>query len=264
MLSGLATLLFLVACREEPRQTGAAHPGTGTRGNGTQATVATQQATTTIPADLPATASAIATEPPACTPRSDRLCPVDQGASDPSFVAFRKELADAVRDKNEEKLMLLVDPQVRTSFGGDGGAASFRRSWRTSSPHSPLWSELRAILQSGGSFQGNSEERSFWAPYVYSSWPDAYDAFEYVAALGPVVSLRSKAGDHAPVVTTLDWRIVKLMPETKENSRWRHVRTTEGKEGWVKSDDVRSPIAYRAGFSKRRGKWLMDALVSGD
>ncbi|HEY0140674.1 MAG TPA: hypothetical protein VGF48_07250 [Thermoanaerobaculia bacterium] len=44
----------------------------------------------------------------------------------------------------------------------------------------------------------------------------------------------------------------------------RHVRTLGGKEGWVRTSDVRTPIGYRAGFSKRYGAWKMDALVAGD
>lgn len=42
------------------------------------------------------------------------------------------------------------------------------------------------------------------------------------------------------------------------------VRTANGQEGWVRGSDVRSPIDYRAGFSKRSGQWKLEAFVAGD
>ncbi len=42
------------------------------------------------------------------------------------------------------------------------------------------------------------------------------------------------------------------------------VRRQGGLEGWVAAGDVRSPLAYRAGFAKVNGQWRMVFLVQGD
>jgi hypothetical protein len=172
----------------------------------------------------------------------------------------------AVNAKDEAALLALVDPKIRTTFGAGGGTQDFRKSWRMSSPDSPLWSELAQILNHGGSFRGEGADRSFWAPYVYSDWPESADAFESVAAIRAGVPIRQRPDAAAPEVATVDWAILDLIPEKTHDpeAAWRHVRTKDGKEGWARSADVRSPIDYRAGFTKRSGTWKMDALVAGD
>lgn len=42
------------------------------------------------------------------------------------------------------------------------------------------------------------------------------------------------------------------------------VRRQGGLEGWVAAGDVRSSLAYRAGFAKVNGQWRMVFLVQGD
>jgi hypothetical protein len=143
----------------------------------------------------------------------------------------------------------MIDPKIRTSFGASDGIASFK----------PQWDELDAIVKLGGAFRGGD---SFWAPYVYASWPDSVDAFTHVAAIRSGVPLHEHASEAAPVVTRVDWEILEVMPQ--KNPAWFHVRTAGGKEGWVAAADVRSPIALRAGFSKLSGQWKMNALVAGD
>ena len=193
-----------------------------------------------------------------CTAAAGRLCPVDEGPRDATFLAFREALKDAVNRKDEARLLELVDPAIRTNFGGGGGHDDFRNQWKTSSPDSERWRELTQIITLGGTFK----ETSFWAPYVYSAWPDAVDPFEHVAAIRAGVPIRSEASQQASVVTEVDWEILRVLPGT--NAAWKHVKTSGGQEGWALASDVRSPIGYRAGFSKRSGAWKMEALVAGD
>jgi len=42
------------------------------------------------------------------------------------------------------------------------------------------------------------------------------------------------------------------------------VKTDEGKEGYVRVDFLRNPLAYRAIFRKRDGKWMMAIFINGD
>lgn len=208
------------------------------------------------PAPPPTTATTATTAPPpAAPPRAEVkcaaapgvLCPADEGPNDASFEAYRDKLIAAVEKKDRAALDALVDPHVRTSFGGDGGTGNVQ------------WGELAQILPLGGTFQSAS---SFWAPYVYSTWPDEVDAFTHVAAVRPGVALREQPSASARSVRTLDWSILELLDS--KPGEWRHVKTADGATGWVESKDVRSPIGYRAGFNKTEKGWTMTALVAGD
>ena len=187
---------------------------------------------------------------------------MDEGASDPSFAAFRQQLLDAVKRRDTAALLAHVDPRVRVSFGGEGGLEDFRKAWRLPSSDSPLWKELEEILRLGGSLRTGG----FWAPYVYSSWPESIDAFQHVAATRAGVPIFERADAASPRVTTVDYEILEVVNDRswRPGAAWRRVKTAGGKQGWVQSPDVRSPIGYRAGFSNRSGAWKLEALVAGD
>jgi hypothetical protein len=237
------SLLFL-CCRDAPE------PATQTAAT----------TTSTPPAERPAPA------PEPCIAEAHRLCPADEGNRDPTFVAFRERLSDALAEKNEARLLELVDPNIRTSFGDGGGIAAFREQWKTAGSESELWPVLGKIINLGGTFRGSGNETSFWAPYVYSSWPETVDAFEHVAAIRAGVPVRERPGEDSNAVTRVDWAILRVVPsgEAPKSREWLHVRAPGGAEGWVHAGDVHSPVGYRAGFSKRTGEWKLEALVAGD
>src|SRR5688572_4385383 len=136
-----AAFLLLLACVSETPET---------------ATTSTSAVPTTAPATETDTTTS---ETVTCTVAVHRLCPVDEAQRDPSFHAFREALKDAANRKDEARLLELVDPAIRTSFGGNGGHDDFRSHWKTSSPDSELWPELTQILTLGGTFG----DASFWA-----------------------------------------------------------------------------------------------------
>ncbi|MEO1400964.1 MAG: hypothetical protein AAFV72_06860 [Cyanobacteria bacterium J06635_1] len=45
---------------------------------------------------------------------------------------------------------------------------------------------------------------------------------------------------------------------------WLKVATTEGQEGYVEGQFVRSPIDYRALFKEEEGQWVMTFFAAGD
>src|SRR5688500_9785210 len=73
----VAVLALLISCRDEPAAT------------------------------TPLAASSF---PSGCTSAPGRLCPVDEAAMDPTFVAFREKLLSVVRQRDEAKLFEMVDP----------------------------------------------------------------------------------------------------------------------------------------------------------
>jgi hypothetical protein len=196
----------------------------------------------------PVTATTATTAPAAPAVDGPKLAFVDDAAKDPSFAAFRDQLLTAVRARDTKTVFALSDPHIRTSFGGDAGHESLTENH---------WKALEEILPMGGSFR----EGMFWAPYVYSAWPEAHDAFESLAVIGDNVPLRESADANATAIATLSRDIVK---RAGEPGTWQRVTTADGKTGFVESKLVRSPVDYRAGFLKTDAGWRMNALVAGD
>ncbi len=248
----LAAALFVLACGGAPPEA----PRTREPSAGSPATTAL------APLPQPSPAAPIAR----CEPAPDRLCPVDQASQDPSFAAFREQLAGIVERRDAAALLRVVDPKIRTTFGEGGGSDDFRARWKLDSGDSPLWQELATILSHGGTFGGEGASKSFWAPYVFSAWPEEKDAFTHVAALGPGVAVRERGSADAPLIATVDWGILELVlgQGWSPEDPWYQVRLPDGRAGWVDASQVRMPLDWRAGFVKRDGEWKMNILVAGD
>ncbi len=245
MRRSAAILFFLtLACQQNVA------PETVTTTTNDATTAATTSAAPPPTAPAPATSTAPAVNGP-------KLMPVDQASQDAQLVAYRNELLDAVRRRDAKAVVALADPNIRTSFGGDGGADAFRKALGREG----TMEDLELVLSHGGSFQGEGESRSFWAPYVYSAWPEQHDAFESLAVIDDNVPLRETKEASSPVVATLAYDIVTVVITEGE---LRQVKTADGKVGWVDGKHVRSPVGYRAGFNKVGGKWKMNAFVAGD
>lgn len=201
----------------------------------------------------------VAAEPPR------RLPPVDQAASDPSFVRFRAALIAAVDRKDAAFIERVLAPDIKVSFGGESGAADFRAAWRPEQPDSKLWSTLGAILRLGGSFEPGG---SFVAPYTFSHFPDDLDPFESLVVIGSGVALRAEPKPDGALLARLGFEIVRPGqpdgPEAAGAGAWTKVIAANGHLGYVAAHLVRSPLDYRAGFARRDGEWRLVFLVAGD
>ncbi len=243
-------LILPFACRETPSpESQAVATASETSATETSVTETTATQTTT-------------TAPAAPAVKGPKLMPIDEATSDPTLVAFRNELLAAVRRRDADAVVALADPKIRTSFGGGGGAADFRRSLTQPG----VWEDFERLLTQGGSFRGEGTQRSFWAPYVYSAWPDSHDAFASLAITGENVPLLESADKNSRVIATLSYDIVQRAGDIgRDIGEWHNVQTADGHTGWVAARFARSPVGYRAGFLKNKdGKWQINALVAGD
>ncbi len=194
--------------------------------------------------------------------------PVDEGAKDPSFLAFRKRAIAAAERKDANFIYSIIDPRIKNGFGGNDGIANFKREWKLTSKKSEFWAEFLAVMRNGGTFSDRGT--TFTAPYTFSSWPDDIDGFEYHAIFGNNVNLRKEPDLKAPVIAQLSYNVVEIQPETvpksgkSEYPGWWLIKTLGGLSGYVRQEYVRSHIDYRAGFTKRRGVWKMDFFLAGD
>ena len=195
------------------------------------------------------------------------LRPVDEADEEPSFFSFRSRLLEAVARRDTAFLFAHTAPEVHVSFGAENGLSAFKRQWNLdSSPAgSDLWPTLARVVGAGGRF---SESGRFVAPYVYSDWPDSLDAFQHVAVVGEDVRVRASPSTGSLVRARLSFAVVPLAEghaeRTGDGRAWLKVRLRDGREGYVAADYLQSPVGYRAGFEKRRGKWFLAFFVAGD
>ena len=200
------------------------------------------------------------------------LKPVDEAELDPSFKAFRSRLVAAAERRDSAYILSILDPRIRLSFGDDAGVAAFKRMWKIGSRDSRFWAEFLPVIKNGGSFVRDGDRRTglFYAPYTYSVFPDDLDGFDYAAVFGTDVNLRKAPDTRSEVVARLSHNIVRIEPETvpksgrSEYPGWFQVTTIGGLTGYIKKELVRRPVDYRAGFEKKRGRWVMVTFVAGD
>ena len=192
------------------------------------------------------------------------VLPADEAVRDPEFFVFRGRLQAALASRDTAELLRVVAPDIRNSFGGDGGREEFREKWKLArSEQSTLWGVLGLVLALGGRFDGDS---AFYAPYTFKGTPG--DGFETLAVIGRNVMVRAEPGPRSRVIDTVSFEAVTRWREgatrSAANPGWEPVRTAKGRNGWVSPRYLRSPIDYRAGFLRRLGRWQLVFLVAGD
>ena len=194
--------------------------------------------------------------------------PVDEAKLDPSLVAFRTKLIAAAERRDAKFILSVLDPKIELSFGGDSGVKDFKKIWEIEKSDSKFWEEFLPVIKNGGLFcrDGAKRTNTFFAPYTFNSFPEDLDPFEHSAIFGSNVNLRERPDANSAIVASLSYNVVKV--ENDEGGtkapEWYRVKTLGGLAGYVKAEYVRSPIAYRAGFEKKRGVWKMIAFISGD
>lgn len=202
------------------------------------------------------------------------LKPADEASQDPSFLEFRTKLIAAAERKDLKYVQSIMDPKIHLSLGGFYGLSGFRKLWKN---ESEFWAEFLPVIKNGGRFtgEGTNKLKTFSAPYVFTDMPEDLDHFEVFAVFGENVNLRERPDAGATVITKLSYNIVKADHEAAVKRKtgpgeddwkidWQKVTTLGGQTGWMKAEYVRSPIDYRAGFEKKRGKWVMTFFLAGD
>jgi len=113
--------------------------------------------------------------------------------------------------------------------------------------------------------------QTFCAPYVYSKFPSALNAFEYEVIISKSAAVRVRPSATAPIIETLSYDIVEVDYDHsvrdaggRANYKWLKVTTPSGQTGYLARADLRSRIGYRACFEKLDGAWKMVVLVAGD
>jgi len=200
-------------------------------------------------------------------PSPRRLAPVDESARDASWVAFRDQLLRAIRSHDRMYLIGVLQPGITHSFGGASGPAAFRQHWKLDDnpSGSAVWKILESALTLGGTFTGKT---TFCAPYVYTKFPKDLDPVDHGVVLRSNAPVFSRPASDSPLAASISFEILKMdKPPASERSpetAWVLVHLANGRPGYMRLSDIRSPIDYRACFVKRSGAWKMSVLAAGD
>jgi hypothetical protein len=200
-------------------------------------------------------------------PPARRLEPVDEGSTDPTWRAFRARFMATLRNHDRDTLLRLIDPEIAISFGNETqGIDGFRREWHLDErANSNVWEVLSSLMSLGGTF---TDRDSFCAPYVSTRFPADIDPAHMVVALRSNVPVFVAPTSTSSVVARLPFAIVSTelsdAPQRIERNGWLRVLTPSGQYGYVRKELMRSPLDYRACFSRIGGRWLMVSLIAGD
>ena len=209
-----------------------------------------------------ALAALAGTAPPVSSP--SRLPPIDQCATVAGFPEFRSTLLDAIKRRDSNALLALISDDILATFGqGGSGKREFTDTWNLAKPGpdktSAVWDALGKALGLGCAWSGDA----LVSPSIIAQIDPMVDGFTTVLAVAPGAALRTAPSQEAPVLAALNWELLTLR-ETEAGDDWFAVARADGAMGFVRKDQVRSVIDYRAVFERRDGRWLITAFVAGD
>lgn len=194
----------------------------------------------------------------AASPAPVRLPPIDSCATDPGFAAYRTALREAIARKDRDRLLDALAEDIVVDFGGGSGRADFAAAWKLERPESStLWKELGAALELGCA----ADEEAMVSPSLLAQLPDMADPFDALLAR-PGAALRAAPAQTAPLVAALDWHLLTQLHDA--GGGWIRAALGDGRSGYVRTEEVRGPLDYRAHFRKREGRWQMTSFVAGD
>ena len=195
-----------------------------------------------------------------------RLYPVDETRRDPAFRSYVRKLQSAVEARNTDALRKLVDENVIVGPSDDDkGWTKFAARWRLDDgENSVVWAALSDLLSLGFVREHPS---LFLSPYLVWRFPRDLNMETHLVVIRDKAALRQAPSLNALQIASLSFDIVERLgqPERgEERGRWVHVRTLEGKNGYLNTRDVMSPLMPRAQFAFRRGHWALVALEGQD
>lgn len=191
---------------------------------------------------------------PASSPLQFDCPPRDEASRDQQLVAVRAKLRHSVAHRDVAGVLAVTSPEIRTSFGPDDGLEFFKRD--LANKRNAIWDELSTVLDLGGGFE---TPETFVAPFSYGCGEPGED----VVVVGRGVHVRSSPRLTAPIVSSVSFAVLHRSDEVSP-SNWQPVQLPDGRRGFIAARFVRSPIGYRAYFTKVNGVWRLAAFIGGD
>ena len=224
------------------------------------------------PANTPAPPTPPTAKPPA-PPVERKLPRADEGASDPTWIAFRNSLLGALRRGDRATLINAIDRNIVNGLEVPRGVAEFRKLWEIDTKSDRLPRDLSSALNLGSAWyrqdKQNGGARVLCAPYVPIKWPlhdvNPYDSGAIVVKETLVKGAPSHASETLgtlsfDIIGVRDWEVADV--ESQLPQRWVKVNL-RGRDGYVLAEHLRSAIEHRACFAKTGHTWRMVEYVVG-
>lgn len=191
--------------------------------------------------------------------------PSDAAKDDPALAALFDTLVKAAADRDFAPFEAAMTPTATASFGGDEGPEGFRRAYGIGEADSPFWAGFTEAVELGAL---QLEPNLVYAPYLAGGLPEEADPYLSIVAIGAKTELYKAPKDGAPVIADVTHQVLEqidIEPEdlAKTPEGWVHVKADAG-VGYVKAEETRSALDYRAVFEKIDGQWRLTAFVAGD
>jgi hypothetical protein len=194
------------------------------------------------------------------------LAPVDESERAPELRRFIEQLRVAVKNRDIDFIQSVMSPNILIGFGPNeyGVEAAVTALM---DPDGRLWSSLESSIFYGGTFIDGQQSSKFCMPYVYSAFPDHLDAMEHQVVVKPVQA-RSEPDESATPIPLPDYAIVRTDLGTAVTTKgaggrqWTRIYV-EGKDAYVPTDALRSPVGSRTCLDKRSGQWRLKAVIAG-
>ena len=188
------------------------------------------------------------------------LPPVEQCGGDPTFDAFRTELAQVVRRRDSGRLLAMLDEEALVDLGGGTGRKAFADNWELAGKNqSRVWTHLDRMLPLGCALAGDARV----IPSMVVQIDPSIDAYETVVAVTADAAMRSAPQESAEVVARLNWDLLTVGAEDI-HAEWMPVSLSDGRRGFVRREHVRSPIDFRMAIENKGQGWRITAFVAGD
>jgi hypothetical protein len=191
---------------------------------------------------------------------------VDEGATDVSWLRFKKRVADAVARRDKQFLLSILDRNVRNQSEKTRGIAEFRKQWELDTPDTPVWHELGTALQLGSAYiRRDNGSRELCAPYVLGKWPPDVHPFDHAVVISRDTVLQAEPSMSSPALARLSYDVVEVedweVADRKgAKQTWVRIRHAN-RDGYVPEEQVRSPVEQAACFVKVGNGWKMTGFA---
>jgi len=199
--------------------------------------------------------------------QNSKFPPRDESGRTPELNKFVNELKEIIKNKDSEKLLAIVHPEIKFDFDEGVGKEKFKKNWKPEDKNSDLWAIMNKIVGLGGVFNKNRTETFYDFVFPYANEVDLENGDDYFRTLvitNKGVNVREKPDVNSKLMGQLTHDIVTYDYE-KSKSEWYFIQTRDKKiSGYIKSDFAYSPVDYRMFLTKDKEKWMISCIVAGD
>ncbi len=188
-------------------------------------------------------------------PRND----VKEGSD---FAKFLEAYRTALDEKDVTYVKAHTHPNVKISFGGHSGWSDLVDYWSLDAGDESFYKMMKTTLSYGAVDTSGGLGNAYTAPYIFTDFPDEFDAFTYSVCTGTDVNVRTRPTTDSEIITKVTHEVLKVLEPEKDG--WVKIQLPDGTRAYIYGTYLWSPINYRASFTKVDDTWLLDFFVKGD